>query len=118
MISQTTRAPKGVMWETIACWSDGGPVVGRVSRNWVIPKAVRMDQMLVSCEKSKYCCDQDGVWRDGKMAYQSLVEGKGAVHLVEGCVDVSGPGWQVVEVALKTSVEFLNVADADTAAGG
>ncbi len=50
------------------------------------------------------------------MAYKSLIEGERAVHLVEGCVDVSGPGWQVVEVALKTSVELLNIADADTAA--
>ena len=52
------------------------------------------------------------------MAYESLVEGEGAVHLVEGCVDVSRAGWQIVEVALKTSVELLDIADAYTTTGG
>ena len=63
MISMSRRAPKGWRWETMSCWFGGGPEVGNTGANCLSPKAVRMEAMLVSCEKSKY-----RVWFKGNVA--------------------------------------------------
>jgi len=47
MISMSRRAPKDSMWETMLCWLGGGPVGGRNWANWVRPKAVRMEAILI-----------------------------------------------------------------------
>ena len=54
----------------------------------------------------------------GAWDLQGLIEREGAVHFVESSIDLGAAGWQVVEVGLKTSVKFFDVADTHAATGG
>lgn len=52
----------------------------------------------------------------GEVEIEGLVQGKGRVHAVKGDVDLRRGGGD--EVVVQTGEDFLNVADADSAAGG
>ena len=47
------RAPKGVRWETVKLWVPGWVELGRSWENCFRPKAVKIEMMLVSWEKSR-----------------------------------------------------------------